>query len=404
MRLVILTSQVSHYHNARFVGATNDFKDLHVISAANAGDFPEFLAGSFGEYTLHRLYDGRQEYASAVATGELTSRIKKALSCIRPEVIAVAGWATPESLASLAYGRRNGVPTVVFSESQADDASRSFLRETVKRRLVSQFDAGLVGGPSHGAYLELLGIPPNRIHFGYNAVDNAYFERQALRARDRDAELRHRHKLPKRYLLASARFIDKKNLQNLVQAYADARGRRNELPDLVILGDGPERAAIESVIRVSQSKHSVHLFGFRGYDVLPIFYALSEAFLHVSAVEQWGLVINEAMACGTPVVASRPCGAARTLVRDGVNGVLTGVDVASISNAIVRIFDMTPVQRDEMARAGALSIKDWGPERFCSGLKAAVESACGAPKRDGIWPWDRVILEGLQRRMIETVA
>ena len=65
MNLVILASQVSPYHNARFVGATRHFDTVHVVSTANAGDFPEFLAKSLGEYALHRLFDGREAYTAA---------------------------------------------------------------------------------------------------------------------------------------------------------------------------------------------------------------------------------------------------------------------------------------------------------------------------------------------------
>jgi glycosyltransferase involved in cell wall biosynthesis len=220
---------------------------------------------------------------------------------------------------------------------------------------------------------------------------------------DADA-LRSKYALPERYTLASARFIKKKNLPNMVVAYADARQRLGELPDLVILGDGPERAAVEDAIQAADMVGKVHLPGFRGYEILPTFYGLAEAFLHVSKSEQWGLVINEAMASGVPVIASRPCGAARTVIEDGVRGILTNVDVGSISDAIVRLFSMTPEQRKQMGSAGTSAILDWGPERFGSGMLAAVESALKAPQRGRIAPWDRAILGRLQRTTIEAVS
>ena len=404
MRLLILTSQVSPYHNARYVGATQYFEDVHVVSTVNAGAFPEFIAKSLGKYVLHRLYEGQEAYVAAAASKELTCRIRKVLEEIRPDFIAAAGWATPESLAALEYGRDYKVPTILMSESQIDDAPRSYLREVLKRRIVTQFDAALVGGPPHAEYVGRLGISSDKLHYGYNAVDNAYFEREADAARSNADTLKTRYGLPERYILASARMIKKKNLPNLIAAYADARCKQEDLPSLVVLGDGPERTAVEDAIRFKNIEGFVHLPGFRGYEMLPAYYALSEGFLHVSTAEQWGLVINEAMASGVPVIASRPCGAARSVIQDGVTGLLTDVDAASISDAISRLFAMPPEARAEMGLAGRKEIGFWGPDRFGSGLEAAVDSARKTRRRGRIQPWDRVIINRLQRKIIDTVA
>ena len=404
MKLLILTSQVSPYHNARYVGATKYFEDVHVVSTVNAGAFPEFIAKSLGKYQLHRLYEGHEAYVAAAASKELVCQIKKVFEEIGPDFIAAAGWATPGSLAALEYGRDCKVPTILMSESQVDDAPRSALREVLKRRIVSQFDAALVGGPPHAEYAKRLGIPSDKIHFGYNAVDNAYFEREADAARAHGDVLRARYNLPERYILASARMIKKKNLSNLIAAYAVARNRLADPPELVVLGDGPERTVVEAAIRSNRVEGFVHLPGFRGYEVLPAYYALSEGFLHVSTAEQWGLVINEAMASGVPVIASRPCGAARSVIEDGVTGLLTDVDVASISDVITRLYDMSPEARAELGLSGRDEIGRWGPERFGSGLRAAVDSARKTPRRSRIQPWDRAILNQLQRKIIDTVA
>ncbi|WP_394729420.1 glycosyltransferase [Altererythrobacter sp. GH1-8] len=404
MKLMILTAQISPYHNARYVGVTRHFAETHIASSVNAGDFPEFLADSLGDYAIHKLFNGKDGYASAVRTGELVSQITGLCATLQPDAIAVAGWIAPESLAALKYGRENGVPTIVMSESQVDDAPRPLLREAIKKRLVSQFDAALVGGPSHAHYVATLGIPSDRIHLGYNAVDNAYFEGRATLARANSDKLRGEHGLPERYILASARFIRKKNLTNLVVAYADARQKMKMPPDLVILGDGPEHSEIQKAIHRSGVADCVHMPGFRGYDVLPAYYALAEGFLHVSTFEQWGLVINEAMASRVPVIASHTCGAARTVISDGVNGLLTDVDVSAISNAILRLFEMPQESRDAMALAGMFAIQEWGPERFGSGMRAAVRSAAEAPRRGPIAPWDRALLSYLQNKTIETVS
>lgn len=404
MRLLILTSQVSPYHNARYVGATLHFDDVHVLSTINAGAFPEFIASSLGHYTLHRLFEGRDAYMAAAASGDLVSRVKETIETIEPDAIAAAGWTTPESLTALAHGRRKHIPMVVMSESQADDVPRSFPREFLKRRVVTQFDAALVGGPTHADYAEILGIPQARIHLGYNAVDNAYFSAGAKTARTDAEEIRARYDLPTRYVLASSRFISKKNLPKLIHAYAKARKSVAAAPDLVILGDGPERAAIENAIAECRAEGHVHLPGFRGYAKLPTFYGLSEGFVHVSTSEQWGLVINEAMASGVPVVASDRCGATRTIVEHGVNGLVTATDVASIASALQSLFSLSPVQREAMGRAAASAISNWGPDRFGAGMKAAFASASAETRRGRVSFFIRAVLRQLEKNVITTVT
>jgi 1,2-diacylglycerol 3-alpha-glucosyltransferase len=404
MRLLILTLQVAPYHDARYVGALRHFDEVHVLSTVNAGDFDEFLAKHTGSYSLHRLYDGPEAYRSAVASGDLGWQVRDIIERLAPDAIAVAGWTAPESLVALAEARAKKIPAVVMSESQADDAQRMLLREALKRRIVSQFDAALVGGPIHAEYAISLGIPRPSVHYGYNAVNNAYFASGAQETREKDATLRRELNLPSRYILASARFIAKKNLPNLVRAYAEARASVADVPALVILGDGPERAEIERAISETGQVCHVHLPGFQEYRDLPKYYALSEGFVHVATSEQWGLVINEAMSCGVPIVVSERCGATRTVVEHGVNGFVVATDVSAITQGLVSLFKLSPEARGNMGRAAADAISSWGPDRFGAGMRAAVDSAQSARRRGRLSLPDQMLLGRLAKRIIATVS
>ena len=74
--------------------------------------------------------------------------------------------------------------------------------------------------------------------------------------------------------------------------------RRRAPWDLVLLGDGPLKTDICRLISDLRLNEHVHLPGFKPYDELPVYYALANAFVHASATEQWGLVVNEAIASG----------------------------------------------------------------------------------------------------------
>ncbi len=401
LRLAILTQQVSNYHAARYRAAQGQFALLVPISVRNSADFAEFLASGDGAL---RICDGEADYRAAVADGSLWSRIGMALDRAAPDVVAVAGWSFPESLAAIAWARDNGRGVVMMSASQAHDGPRSRWREWIKSRVVSNCQAGLVAAEGHRDYIVKLGLPRDAVFLGYDAVDNAHFRHGAQAAR-RDAEAcRAAESLPRRYLLASGRFIPKKNYPLLVAAFADALGRGDHGHDLVILGDGPERASIQNAIATHGLQDRVHLPGFREYDVLPAYYGLADGFAHVSQAEQWGLVINEAAAAGLPLIVSTPCGAADTLVHPGKNGWLVDPqDASSISAALAAMMELSGDRRAAMGAASERIVADWGPDRFASALRAAA-TAAHENRAGRLLPWDRVLLRKLARMRIEKVS
>jgi glycosyltransferase involved in cell wall biosynthesis len=402
---VVLTRQIGHYHDARFRAAAARLGNLSVLSLANEGGFRHFLARDPGGYAIDRLFPDRKAYEAAVTSGELVGSVAAALDRLAAETVVVSGWAAPESFAAIRWARDNRVPLVIMSESQADDAVRRRLREALKSRIVALCDAALVGGPPHCDYMTALGLPAARIHLGYDAVDNEHFARGADAARHGAKHFRAKYGLPDRYILASARFVAKKNLPALVQAYAIAADGTAAAPDLVILGDGEERWAIEAAIARTGMGGHVHLPGFIPYDVLPIHYGLAEAFAHVSLVEQWGLVVNEAMAAGLPVVVARQNGVARTVVEDGENGLL--IDPASVPEmaaAFSQVFAMAPAERSAMGARARQAIANWGPARFGAGLRSAVRDAHAAPGKGRLPAWDRWLLDRLAGKLIQTVA
>src|SRR6185437_13984414 len=95
---------------------------------------------------------------------------------------------------------------------------RTWWKEAMKRRMVDLFSAALVGGQPHVEYLVELGMPRKRVFIGYDVVDNDYFGRHTAEIRNSRFEIRSKCSLPENYFLASARFIEKKNLPTLIQA------------------------------------------------------------------------------------------------------------------------------------------------------------------------------------------
>jgi glycosyltransferase involved in cell wall biosynthesis len=255
-----------------------------------------------------------------------------------------------------------------------------------------------VGGQRHVEYLVELGMPRERVFIGYDVVDNDYFGRRTAEIRNSHLrqgyggqaafEIRSKRSLPENYFLASARFIEKKNLPTLIQAYAEYC-RRSEIAakvpwDLVLLGDGPLRETLNSQLSTLNLNEHVHLPGFKPYDELPVYYALANAFVHASTSEQWGLVVNEAIASGLPVIVSNRCGCAPELV----NGNGFTFDPTSDDELATRLLEMASLSDEERTHLAENSYRiaaNFAPERFGKGLERAASVAMGVPqKRFGI--------------------
>ena len=123
---------------------------------------------------------------------------------------------------------------VVMSESSRQDEPRTWWKEAIKRRIVGLYSAALVGGQRHVEYLAELGMPRERIFTGYDVVDNRYFRHKAEEVRSQRSEVRQKYALPENYFLASARFIEKKNLSTLIRSLRgiSTRDRKSEVRSL----------------------------------------------------------------------------------------------------------------------------------------------------------------------------
>jgi glycosyltransferase involved in cell wall biosynthesis len=214
---------------------------------------------------------------------------------------------------------------VLCSDSQEIDAPRRWWKEWVKRRLVARYDAGFASGTRAKAYLQKLGLPEDRIATGYDAIDNAFFAQRAAAVQAEATSWRSRLGLPQHFFLAVGRMIPKKGFPFLVRTYGryiEAERAAGRDPwGMVIIGDGPERAAIEAERARLPDPGQVLLPGYLTNEQASVYFGLASVFVMPSLyAEQWGLVVNEAMAAGLPVLASEICGATPDLVVDGRTG------------------------------------------------------------------------------------
>ena len=404
MKIAVLFHRLGPYHFARLRAAGNLLQVVAIeTSGADATYAWDVVGGAdgFERVTLFADADAHKLPAQQVA-----HQLQKALDAIRPDVLVVPGWSDTAALAALRWCALQRVPAVLMSESTAWDEARRPWKEWVKRRIVALGSAALVGGRAHKDYLVRLGMPPKAVFEGYDAVDNSYFAEKAKEEKIKQAAASPPPALPEHFFLASARFIEKKNLLRLIEAYAlyrkqalkpELHRQKSEIWDLVLLGDGALRGDLDRQITALGVKQSVRMPGFKQYPELPAYYARAGVFIHASTTEPWGLVVNEAMASGLPVLVSDRCGCAGDLVQEGVNGFT--FDPGDVEQLVRRMLEISGAGFP-VANFGAASrriIAGWGPERFAQGLsQAAAKAKALGPKPAS--PLQRVILQVLLMR------
>jgi glycosyltransferase involved in cell wall biosynthesis len=381
MNIAVLWARLGPYHLARLrgaaaaVAATDSEARVFGLEVAGSDSIYDWdpVAGdaSFERVTLFpdRDYESLSER-------EISGAVRAALDRICPDAIAVNGWAAREAQAAMDWRRRQtGTCVVLMSETKRDDAPRAWWKELVKSRIVRRADAALVGGRAQAAYLRRLGFPNRRIFIGYDAVDNDYFRKGADAAKAQAAKLRSERGLPERFYFACTRFIERKNIDGLLHAYAGYRSACNHTPwGLVIAGGGEEKANLID-LQTRLGLEGVVWPGFVQYGELPIYYGLASAFVHPAKSEPWGLVTNEAAASGLPLLLSRTVGAGLELLSPGDNGFdFDPLRTEDMRSALLRLSQSPDATLERMGRRSSEIVRDWGPERFGTQLMAAIGS------------------------------
>jgi glycosyltransferase involved in cell wall biosynthesis len=252
----------------------------------------------------------------------------------------------------------------------------------LKAHVVATFDSALAGGSPQKEYQDQLGFPGSLVFTPYDVVDNDYFAAGAERARADRSAVDHLPGLadPHPYFLASGRFVARKNFGQLLAAYAAYREHTDRPWRLILLGDGPLRPELE---RLAASTDGVTFAGFRQIEELPAYYGLAGAFVHPSRTEPWGLVVNEAMAAGLPIISSTEVGATYDLVREGENGYRWTpgeTAVHDLATLLTRISGQPEEDRRAMGARSIAIVAGWSPERFARGLADAI--AAGRARAD----------------------
>jgi len=306
-----------------------------------------------------------------------TSRLTRA----RFDALWVHGYARWVNWIAILCAKARGLRVLVRDEATLFSAERSLIRRRAKRAFFSMLsmasDAFLAIGSANRDYYLAHGVPGQRIFNMPYCVDNEFFAKGAQEAEVLVAQLRSDLEIEaaQPVILYASKFEPRKRPGDLLLAYEKviARADPGLKPQLLFLGDGELRASLEAEAR-RKGLGAVKFLGFRNQSELPRFYALCDVFVLPSTGEPWGLVVNEVMATGKPVVVSDQVGCARDLVHNGRNGfIFPAGDVNALAISLMRVLS----NRDETARMGTASreiMSKWSFAEDIEGLRFALHS------------------------------
>jgi 1,2-diacylglycerol 3-alpha-glucosyltransferase len=392
MKVVVIFHNIGGYHIARIAATKSEFNntnwDLSVIQVTNgSNDHPwgDIQNTSLQIDTLLPQDENDNGTDWSPNAQIAAKRLLKYLEIVKPDVVVIPGWQYAVPHAALDWVRKHKKISILMCESKWNDSPRKWWIELIKSNLyVKKFNAAIVGGGLHRDYLLRLGFPQEGIFGGYDTVDNNYFKCQSQKARETSSEIRQQHtRIPTSpYFVVVTRFIPRKNVLRLVQSYAQYRqqiGSRQPW-DLVICGSGQEEESIRQLVSINDLDNCVHLPGFLTYQEIPKWFGLASTFIHPALQEQWGLVVNEAMASGLPVLVSDRCGCFPELVLEGINGF--GFDPENVEQLTELMLKMSSgtIDIQKMGEASQKHIQDFSPEHFAEGLSQAIQYAIRSNK------------------------
>ena len=329
MRILIIHNQLwAHYKSKLFTEINNSLKEVSPES--------EFLVVHIARYEESRSAmqdqgDFKYSYPYKVLFDTSLDQVGfkarflallKAFNEYKPTVLNITGYFDWAQVLLMIYAKRKGVKVVLSSESSSADNNRSKIKEAIKSWIISHADIFFCFGKSSADYLISLGTKPSQIKVNNAAVVDEEIIKAAYDQAKQKTEKNEGSFVRKKSFVFVGRLASEKNLELFIKAFSKLQESVSEAQNwgLLFVGDGPLRGSLETLAAESKNAGNIKFAGGFPWFAVPEWLAKSDVLVLPSLSEPWGLVVNEAMVCGMPVIVSDKCGCAGDLLKDGLNG------------------------------------------------------------------------------------
>jgi glycosyltransferase involved in cell wall biosynthesis len=293
------------------------------------------------------------------------------------DALWIHGHGVAANLIAAAAAKSIGIPVFMRCETHLAlprGGWKAALRRPLLSALYRTIDGFLAIGSANREFYRAMGVPDNRISLVPYTVDNARFTTRATLSEEQRAAVRERYGISsdRPAILFISKFMRRKHPDHLVEA-ARRLAAEGLAFDLVLAGNGEMQAELE---RLASDLPNVVMPGFVNQQEMPTILAACDIFVLPAEDEPWGLIVNEAMCAGLPVVVSSEVGCVADLVKDGWNGhTFEARDIDGLTNALRPIIS-DPSQRKAMSARSRELIDNWSYQECLAGLREAVARTC----------------------------
>lgn len=386
-RLLVLTSHAIQYQAPLFRAMAKDERfDTHVALCSDQGATSYRDAG-FGAdvkwdvpllqgYDLEVMGNVSPRPDPSHIFGLINPGIVRKIWSGQFDALMLQSWSNATTWLALLAAWVKGLPIILKPEANIYSHKRGWKRVLKRFLLINLFrKMAMVLAPGrYGVdFFQHYRVPDERIKVAPYAVDNDFFAGKAKELRPQRDRLRLALAVSggTPLIIFVGKIYPGKRPADLLQAFAKVRQKASAA--LIFVGDGESRASLEQVV-ASEHIPDVHFMGFRNQSELPEFLTAADIFVLPSALETWGLVVNEAMCFSLPVICTDRVGAGGDLVHHGENGFVYPVgDVEKLAEHLLTLVQDAPLRR----RMGDLSqqmIEKWSYREDIEAIAASLES------------------------------
>jgi glycosyltransferase involved in cell wall biosynthesis len=384
-RLAIVASHVIQYQDPFFrLLAQEKDVDLTVLYCSSAGavtyrddDMKTSLAWDIDllqgyRHVFHRNAGFGSGYSRLINPGIVPSILFGHYDA----VIFMLGWGSISSLLGMAACRMSATPFFLYGDSSfppPETTWRDRLRSAFLRAIFGLASGFMTSGALNAAYYEHYGADPRTFFLLPWAVDNQRFAEAKGGSEERNS-LRRTYSLEddRVVFLFSAKLVARKDPLTLLKAYESMQ--HGDRAAVVFMGDGELRPKLESYADEHDLRDGVRFTGFVNQREIPLHYGMADVFVLPSTYEPRGAVINEAMACGLPLIVTDRCGSLGDIALPDENAIVYPAgSVPALADAMDRLTQF-PADRERMARRSREIILTWDFARGVEGVKMMLES------------------------------
>ncbi|MCH7410829.1 glycosyltransferase [Belliella sp. DSM 111904] len=361
MKITVISNDLRGYWTERLIYLNNYFKNekikLNAIQLFGKGspydfneklEIPDFVETLFPE-----------SCPEEVPNDQLIYNVNESLKSIDPDFIIAGPPVFASGAIALKWTLKNKKRLLFF-----DDAIHSFYKKTrlvnfIKKNLYDQADAILVPSPEYISEYKNWGIDTQKLSFGYNCVNNDRFHPSKTKESQNN------------WIICVARLVPVKNIEGLISAWKKVE-KNSDNYELIIVGDGILKKSLENLAEELNLKKVKFLGSLKPMEI-PQFLTKSKALILPSFSESWGLVVNEALASGLPVLLSNKVNACNTLLKNNVNGFsFSPENPEEIADTIIKFIQLSDAEKNEMSKNSLEIINNFSYEKFANKLKESI--------------------------------